>query len=380
MPDQVDWRTMEHDASAGHAVGRLLRNQREARGLSIEDVARSLRIRRPYIEAIEQGRFEQLPGAAYIPAFLRAYARHIGLDPAKVLTAYQLSGSVPIERPVALPADFPLAEKRAPIGLFVLTILLVVGAGYGVWHYLPRQQTVVAEKVPPVPDRLLATRPANEVTREVARAQSPASSPVAPAPAPVIETVTIAPAPAPQAPTPQAPAAQPAPQQASPQPARDTHMWPAPRQEAQLPPPPPPAVIAVPAAPPPAVMTAPSVGQALAAQPPAIETQRNNTPASAEPQEAVVRPAPPETVARPAVAPVVPPAESVARPAPIENADNAAPPSAPTRADTQIMVRANSWVELRSAAGDVLAQTYVRAGESYVVPAGIAYRIIAATR
>jgi len=88
MPDQVDWRTMEHDASAGHAVGRLLRNQREARGLSIEDVARNLRIRRPYIEAIEQGRFEQLPGAAYIPAFLRAYARHIGLDPAKVLTAY----------------------------------------------------------------------------------------------------------------------------------------------------------------------------------------------------------------------------------------------------------------------------------------------------
>src|SRR5476651_2305626 len=353
MPDQVDWRTMEHDASAGHAVGRLLRNQRDARGLSIEDVARSLRIRRPYIEAIEQGRFEQLPGAAYIPAFLRAYARHIGLDPAKVLTAYQLSGSVPIERPAALPADFPLAEKRAPIGLFVLTILLVVGAGYGVWHYLPRQQTVVAEKVPPVPDRLLATRPANEVAREVARAQAPASPP-APAAAPMIEAVTVAPAP--QALTPQVPAAQPAPQQASPQPARDTHMWPAPRQEAQLPPPPPPAVIAVPAAPPPAVMTTPSAGQALAAQPPAIETQRNNTPASAEAQEAV------------------------ARPAPVENAENAAPPSAPTRADTQIMVRANSWVELRSAAGDVLAQTYVRAGESYVVPAGIAYRIIAATR
>ena len=368
---------MEHDASAGHAVGRLLRNQREARGLSIEDVARNLRIRRPYIEAIEQGRFEQLPGAAYIPAFLRAYARHIGLDPAKVLTAYQLSGSVPIERPVALPADFPLAERRAPIGLFVLTVLLVVGAGYGVWHYLPRQQSVVAEKVPPVPDRLLATRPANEVAREVARAQAPVS-PSAPAVAPAVEAVSVTPAPqapAPQVPAAQAPVVQSAPQQAStPQPLRDTHMWPAPRQEAQVPPPPPPAVIAVPAAPPPAVMVAPSAGQALAAQPPAIETQRNNTPASVDPQEAVARPAPPET------RPMVPPTEPVARPAPVENAENAAPPSAPTRADTQIMVRANSWVELRSAAGDVLAQTYVRAGESYIVPAGIAYRIIDAAR
>ena len=48
----------------------------------------------------------------------------------------------------------------------------------------------------------------------------------------------------------------------------------------------------------------------------------------------------------------------------------------PTKSDTQVIVRSNSWVELRSPNGDVLAQTYVRAGESYVVPAGIAYRII----
>src|SRR5471030_2261819 len=187
MPDQVDWRAMERETTPGHAVGRLLRDQREARGLTVADIEKQIRIRRHYVEALEAGRFDLLPGAAYIPAFLRAYATHVGLEPEKVLTAYQLSGAVPIKRPVALPADFPIVEKRAPIGLAVLTILLVVGAGYGVWHYLPRQTTVVSEKVPPVPDRLLATRPANEVTREVAQAQSPASSPVAPAPAPVIE-------------------------------------------------------------------------------------------------------------------------------------------------------------------------------------------------
>src|SRR3984885_12063282 len=165
MPDQVDWRAMERETTPGRAVGRLLRDQREARGLSVTDIEKQIRIRRHYVEALEEGRFEQLPGAAYIPAFLRAYAHHIGLDPQKVLTAYQLSGSLPIERPVALPAAFPMAEKRAPIGLAVLTVLLVVGAGYAVWHYLPRQQAVVAEKVPPVPDRLLADHPS---TSEVA--------------------------------------------------------------------------------------------------------------------------------------------------------------------------------------------------------------------
>jgi cytoskeleton protein RodZ len=48
------------------------------------------------------------------------------------------------------------------------------------------------------------------------------------------------------------------------------------------------------------------------------------------------------------------------------------------QSDTQVYARSNSWIELRGPAGDVLTQTYVRAGESYTVPAGIAYRIITA--
>lgn len=333
MPDQVDWRTMERDASAGHAVGRLLRDQREARGLSIADIEKRLRIRRNYVEALEQGRFDLLPGAAYIPAFLRAYSRHVGLDPEKVLTAYHLSGSIPIERPVALPADFPLAEKRAPIGLAVLTVLLVIAAGYGVWHYLPRQQSIVAEKVPPVPDRLLASAPAKS---------EPKKSEVVPSAAPTPATGPASASPQPQELRPPSNALPPG-------------TWPAPRQETSVAPPiAPPPVVAVPAAPPPAVMSGPSVGQAQAAQPAASDSGHASS-AGTEQQEAVARPAP-------------------------DAGMNAIILTAPAKTDTQVIVRANSWVELRSPNGDVLAQTYVRAGESYIVPAGIAYRIIDAAR
>ena len=94
------------------------------------------------------------------------------------MTAYHLSGPVPIKRPLTLPADFPIVEKRAPIGLAVLTVLLVVGAGYAAWHYLPREQAVVAEKVPPVPDRLLASRPATPSPTDA----TPQPRPAAPAP------------------------------------------------------------------------------------------------------------------------------------------------------------------------------------------------------
>jgi cytoskeleton protein RodZ len=319
MPDQVDWRSMERDVSPGRAVGRLLRDQRLARDLSVDDVAARLRIRSRYLEAIEQGRFDQLPGAAYIPAFLRAYANHLGLDADKVMTAYQLSGPVPIERPVTLPAHFPLAEKRAPIGLAVLTVLLVVAAGYAVWQYLPRQETVVSQKVPPVPDRLLA-------------APAPAAQPAAPAP---VVDQAAAPQPAQPVQDVRAPAAAPA-----------NEMWPAPKQETAAQPAPPPAAVSAPPMPPPppVVMPTPSPGQAQAAQAPAEATR----PVAAQP------PAQQEATAPP--------------PAPVA--------SQPMQSDTKVFARTNSWIELRGPSGEVLTQTYVRAGESYTVPAGIAYRII----
>ena len=111
--------------------------------------------------------------------------------------------------------------------------------------------------------------------------------------------------------------------------------------------------VAVPAPPPPVVMSVPAIGQAQAAQPPTpVELPRVNAqrPAATEPA------ATEEAVARPPATEVV--------------------PSLPVKVDTPISVRSNSWVELRAPNGDVLAQTYVRAGESYLVPAGIAYRII----
>ena len=358
MPDQVDWRALEREASPGRAVGRLLRDQREARGLDLAAVEKSLKIRRANLEAIEEGRFDKLPGAAYIPAFLRAYAAHVGLDPEKVMTAYHLSGPVPIKRPVTLPADFPIVERRAPIGLAVLTVLLVVGVGYAAWHYLPREQSVVAEKVPPVPDRLLSSNPNPAPSTE---AQPPAATSSAPAQAPVGQV------PAGHGPSGQgtSPSAQPT-QEARPAPGNlPAEVWPA-RREAAAPPPPqppqgtplaPPVVSAVPPPPPPPVMmNLPGPGQAQAAQPPA-GTEPPRVTTQQQPQ-------PPQQTAAPAV-------EEAARPPAAE------PPAiVPVRADTTVRVRGNSWIELRAPNGDVLAQTYVRAGESYVVPAGIAYRIV----
>jgi len=124
-------------------------------------------------------------------------------------------------------------------------------------------------------------------------------------------------------------------------------MWPAPKQEtATKPANPTPAIVSAPAAPP-VTMPAPSPGQAQAAQVPVVEAPRP-TPS---PNAVAVQPLP----AQPQQEAMVPP---------------------PASSDTRIVARTNSWIELRGPAGDVLTQTYVRAGESYVVPAGISYRLI----
>jgi cytoskeletal protein RodZ len=48
-------------------------------GLDLADCAAATRIRERYLIAIEDGRFESLPGPAYVSGFIRAYAGHLGV-------------------------------------------------------------------------------------------------------------------------------------------------------------------------------------------------------------------------------------------------------------------------------------------------------------
>jgi cytoskeleton protein RodZ len=61
-------------------IGASLRFSREKRGLTAEDVHRSLRIRARYLRALEEERWELLPGDAYTRGFLRTYAEFLGLN------------------------------------------------------------------------------------------------------------------------------------------------------------------------------------------------------------------------------------------------------------------------------------------------------------
>src|SRR6266566_7880998 len=61
-------------------LGSSLRDTRVRRGIELAQVAAETRIRTRYLQALEDERFELLPGSAYAKGFLRAYADYLGLD------------------------------------------------------------------------------------------------------------------------------------------------------------------------------------------------------------------------------------------------------------------------------------------------------------
>jgi cytoskeleton protein RodZ len=75
---------IEEDAAPPPGVGEVLRAAREAKGLSLAQVAEQTRITQRHLALIEAGDFAQLPGRTYAIGFSRNFARVVGLDEAMI--------------------------------------------------------------------------------------------------------------------------------------------------------------------------------------------------------------------------------------------------------------------------------------------------------
>lgn len=206
-------------------VGYSLKVVRERKGLALADVSARLRIRRPYLEAIEDGRFTELPGAVYVSGFLRQYAEFLGLDPDQVLKSYQgESDGAALHRPV-LNFPLPRPEERTPRLWLVVGALVLAGIAYALWYRHQEALRIGHELIEAVPSRLADLVPSPQpiapaappvvLPPPVATAPStPAPSAAVPsttAPAPVAPPPAVAQAPASAVPAPVAPAVAPPP-------------------------------------------------------------------------------------------------------------------------------------------------------------------------
>jgi cytoskeletal protein RodZ len=69
-------------------LGDALRERREHKGVTMQQAAEDTRIREKFLEAIESGDYQSLPGTVYTKGFLRNYAQYLGLDAEEMLALY----------------------------------------------------------------------------------------------------------------------------------------------------------------------------------------------------------------------------------------------------------------------------------------------------
>jgi len=340
MPTRGGWKIMTTQSAnqltaAGAApeeryegVGHSLKVVRERRGLALTDVSSRLRIRRPYLEAIEEGRFSELPGAVYISGFLRQYAEFLGLDPEQVLKTYQAEASDAPHRPV-LNFPMPRPEERTPRLWLVMGALVLAGIVYTLWYRHQEALRFGHELIQAVPAHLADLIPASQ---PIAPATLPQPAPAAPLTAPAV-------APSPEPPVAAVPQASVAP--------------------------PPAAATDAPSLPAASAVVAPSPAPAA---PPAESSEQPQTE-TASATDAAPAPEAEATASTETAAVSDPPATEAAASA-TDPASSAPASYGVSESEARIRVEATapSWIQVRGPNNEQIFTRLLNTGERYLVP------------
>ena len=174
--------------------GAHLRREREARKISLEDVAKSTKISKRHLSELEEERFKDLPGGIFNKGFVRAYAKYLGLNEEEMVAEYVAAESGAEVQPTLTPpiametqklmASMAVAKEReesvrasdpaARVLVTLVTIAVVLGVGGYAYKYYEEKNSgtaKAAEQSPAqqhtvtAPTQAVATTPAASTTQ-----------------------------------------------------------------------------------------------------------------------------------------------------------------------------------------------------------------------
>lgn len=111
------------------SIGQYLRQHREQRAMSVEEVSRATRIPVANLERLENDHFDDLPGEVFVRGFLKAYARALRVPVDDVLARYTSSRRITAVTPLPMTSPIQKTEGRrfgVAIAFVVLLILFTV--------------------------------------------------------------------------------------------------------------------------------------------------------------------------------------------------------------------------------------------------------------
>src|SRR5215475_5192542 len=110
-----------------NSLGLYLRGLREAKGMSLDDIARSTRVGRRHLEALEEDTPGELPAPVFVKGFIRAYCEFLECPPDHALDLYRESTGEPA--PAHGPGRPLLSGRSRLSGPLVISVVLFVVLG-----------------------------------------------------------------------------------------------------------------------------------------------------------------------------------------------------------------------------------------------------------
>ncbi|WP_053375784.1 helix-turn-helix domain-containing protein [Paenibacillus sp. FJAT-27812] len=182
-------------------LGELLRKARDQRGLTLDDIQETTKIRKRYLEAIESGDHTVLPGPFYVRAFVKNYSEAVGLDPDEVLRLYQHEvPAAPVEQisePLVVRAPRRVksqsSERLGKIGFSVMMWSFLILIVVVIWVYAINRDSGDTNKVDNTTNITDASEaPTTNTGNNAAVGENtPSAPPVSPTPTIAPTTVTF---------------------------------------------------------------------------------------------------------------------------------------------------------------------------------------------
>jgi cytoskeleton protein RodZ len=155
-------------------IGDSLREARTRRGYSPADVHKAIRIRERYLTALEEERWDMLPGEAYTKGFLRTYSEYLGLNGQLYVDEYNANVAGGAEEPPPFVPHASAETLHLQRGILTALVgILVVGAavaGLAAWRLGGSSHPSAARQAAPPAGGSVAA----------ARAATPRTTPAAP--------------------------------------------------------------------------------------------------------------------------------------------------------------------------------------------------------
>lgn len=134
-----------HDAPTlqdGYDIGAALKAIRQFHGVTLQDLADATRIRQTYLDALENMRLDELPSRPFAIGYVKAYARHLGLDVDEAVERFRNDNP---EHDEGLRAPVGVRKERDPRLALVIIAGVLIGAAILLWNVAQR---AITEKAP----------------------------------------------------------------------------------------------------------------------------------------------------------------------------------------------------------------------------------------